>query len=472
MGPVPPDHFLADPINKDWIPDETTANEDQFENGGQLVYDVTVLLEDVCPRNAHHHGHMPGDGHLLEDHCDHDDVLESMLEMHQIMNMTGPIECDELNEHPDRMHVKYDGVLANGRSYENPQVIRLPSHQPFVRLRFVNAAGMSAFRIDLSPLKKLDIRFDIVSSDSALLRPPVDHLPADHLLWVAAGQRLDVLVDLTGDDYECNDDAFWHIKAVAEAHPEDESQVASFVLVAGEQSHVSDQEIFEHLGIKGDESEGVIPSVGFMQFDTERRLSSHFSLEQMSPLYASSDRLWQLFASTRTEGQLTTPPAHLLARHEQLRTNRTAGVTRPPDRVVEYTLGYASHDGLRTVNDVAYRMSHTSYLPHPAPTRVKLGEKVRMRIVNLSSDSHAMHLHGHLMKVVAIEQHGKPREEIDGAIRDTVLVPGGCHAIEVDVIFDNPGTWLFHCHMVFHAAAGMTTVIEYTGDIAIDLPSD
>jgi hypothetical protein len=33
------------------------------------------------------------------------------------------------------------------------------------------------------------------------------------------------------------------------------------------------------------------------------------------------------------------------------------------------------------------------------------------------------------------------------------------------VIFDanNPGVWAFHCHILYHAAVGMFTVLKYDG---------
>jgi len=75
---------------------------------------------------------------------------------------------------------------------------------------------------------------------------------------------------------------------------------------------------------------------------------------------------------------------------------------------------------------------------------------------NTTGMAHPMHLHGHYFKVVAI---GNAR--IDGALRDTVLVP----PLEtVTIMFDagNPGTWAFHCHHLYHMAAGMMTQLSYS----------
>ena len=46
-----------------------------------------------------------------------------------------------------------------------------------------------------------------------------------------------------------------------------------------------------------------------------------------------------------------------------------------------------------------------------------------------------------------------------GPLRDTILsLPQ--EPLEIAFVADNPGKWLFHCHMLAHAASGMTTWIE------------
>jgi FtsP/CotA-like multicopper oxidase with cupredoxin domain len=66
-----------------------------------------------------------------------------------------------------------------------------------------------------------------------------------------------------------------------------------------------------------------------------------------------------------------------------------------------------------------------------------------------------MHLRGHRFQVVQIGEVQFP-----GAVRDTVRVPP---ATRVIVVFDanNPGTWAFHCHMLYHMGAGMFQTLRY-----------
>jgi FtsP/CotA-like multicopper oxidase with cupredoxin domain len=92
-----------------------------------------------------------------------------------------------------------------------------------------------------------------------------------------------------------------------------------------------------------------------------------------------------------------------------------------------------------------------------AQVRVKKGQRVAVKFINETGMSHPMHLHGHSFQVIQI--NGKPQ---NGALRDTILVPP---KMSVAVAFDanNPGTWYLHCHILWHLAAGMATLVQYEG---------
>src|SRR5260221_7792316 len=87
--------------------------------------------------------------------------------------------------------------------------------------------------------------------------------------------------------------------------------------------------------------------------------------------------------------------------------------------------------------------------------QVKEGERVEIEMVNRTMMSHPMHLHGHHFQLVAV--NGR---RISGPVRDTHLVPTGSSAtIAFDA--DNPGSWAFHCHNLYHMVAGMMTELRY-----------
>ena len=44
-------------------------------------------------------------------------------------------------------------------------------------------------------------------------------------------------------------------------------------------------------------------------------------------------------------------------------------------------------------------------------------------------------------------------------IKDTVTVPVGGYTI-IRFLADNPGTWMFHCHLDFHSEVGMSLLVK------------
>ncbi|WP_238367853.1 multicopper oxidase family protein [Mesobacterium pallidum] len=85
---------------------------------------------------------------------------------------------------------------------------------------------------------------------------------------------------------------------------------------------------------------------------------------------------------------------------------------------------------------------------------LSLNEPVRLKIENQTVFPHAMHLHG--MHFRELRVGGAL-----GPMRDTILI-GGNETREIAFVADNPGKWLFHCHMLSHAASGMTTWVRVT----------
>ena len=93
-------------------------------------------------------------------------------------------------------------------------------------------------------------------------------------------------------------------------------------------------------------------------------------------------------------------------------------------------------------------------MPEEPLATVAKGRTAVIDMVNQTAWPHAMHLHGHHFRVV--ERNGKT---VTGAPwRDTVLVARD-EQVRIAFIADNPGKWLFHCHMLEHQAAGMVTWI-------------
>ena len=89
------------------------------------------------------------------------------------------------------------------------------------------------------------------------------------------------------------------------------------------------------------------------------------------------------------------------------------------------------------------------------PLQVAVGDRVEIVLRNMTMMSHPMHLHGHHFQITGI---GHAR--LSGAMRDTVLVPA-MESVIIAFDADNPGDWPFHCHNLYHMAAGMMTTVRY-----------
>lgn len=86
--------------------------------------------------------------------------------------------------------------------------------------------------------------------------------------------------------------------------------------------------------------------------------------------------------------------------------------------------------------------------PGTEPLVAKLGERVRIRLGNLSAmDHHPIHAHGLAWKVTATD--GGPIPESVQIPETTVLVGVG-QTRTVEFVADNPGDWAMHCHMSHH----------------------
>ncbi len=93
---------------------------------------------------------------------------------------------------------------------------------------------------------------------------------------------------------------------------------------------------------------------------------------------------------------------------------------------------------------------------HNVLFRVREGERLEVILHNMTNMAHPMHLHGHYFRVVGIGN-----QRFEGAVRDTVLVPVG-ESVTIRFDADNPGTWAFHCHHLYHMNAGMMGAIAYS----------
>ncbi len=80
---------------------------------------------------------------------------------------------------------------------------------------------------------------------------------------------------------------------------------------------------------------------------------------------------------------------------------------------------------------------------------VRAGERVQLSFINKTTMWHPMHLHGHTYQ----HPDGGPRKDT------SIVLPGQTLRVTFDA--DNPGRWVAHCHNIYHAESGMTSVVAY-----------
>lgn len=96
----------------------------------------------------------------------------------------------------------------------------------------------------------------------------------------------------------------------------------------------------------------------------------------------------------------------------------------------------------------------TSHVHKPMAT-LKLGQSCVLKIVNRSGWPHPMHLHGHAFRLLS--RNGQPTKYREWL--DTVLLSAR-EQVEIAFVADNPGDWMFHCHILEHDVGGMKGVIR------------
>ena len=126
----------------------------------------------------------------------------------------------------------------------------------------------------------------------------------------------------------------------------------------------------------------------------------------------------------------------------------------PPDKPTQHLtltmMGGAM--GGRHAGDNIWAFNNISDMQAEPFGSFKKGETVRITLANDTSFPHSIHLHGH--HFYEVHENGTL-----GDLRDTTLV-NALESRDIVCVFDNPGRWLLHCHMLSHAFGGMRTWVD------------
>ncbi|MBW4710452.1 multicopper oxidase family protein [Roseobacter sp. YSTF-M11] len=129
-------------------------------------------------------------------------------------------------------------------------------------------------------------------------------------------------------------------------------------------------------------------------------------------------------------------------------------VKRPkeiPDRSLTLKMEGGAMGGRHAGGDI-WSFNGVSGLSDALLASITRGETAVIDLINDTRFAHGIHLHGHHFYELA-------DDGTQGDLRDTTLVDRG-EVRKIAVVFDNPGKWLLHCHMLGHQASGMKTWID------------
>ncbi len=134
------------------------------------------------------------------------------------------------------------------------------------------------------------------------------------------------------------------------------------------------------------------------------------------------------------------PRGDKLLSYKDLRSLDTQRDTRAPEREIKVALGGNMSRYIWTMDGKT--------APEAQPIALRYGERVRLTFTNETMMAHPMHLHGMFVQL----DNGQPAGKLPD--KSVVIVPPG-KSYSVLLTADEPGEWSFHCHLLYHMAAGM-----------------
>jgi FtsP/CotA-like multicopper oxidase with cupredoxin domain len=105
------------------------------------------------------------------------------------------------------------------------------------------------------------------------------------------------------------------------------------------------------------------------------------------------------------------------------------------------------------INGQAWDINDKTCAERPIATLKKNGHYI-FELRNLSQYQHPIHLHGMTFKVISSN-----RRKIEPWFTDTYLL-GKNETARIALVADNPGVWMFHCHVIDHMETGLMAAIE------------
>lgn len=319
--------------------------------------------------------------------------------------------------------------LVNGQdSEQNWSGLFKPGER--VRLRIINGSGMSYFDLRVPGLK-----MTVVQADGNDVQPvSVDELR------IAVAETYDVIVQPKEDRAYTFFAEAMDRSGYARATLTPREGLVAAVPALRERPLLSmadmgmNHEGMDHSGMAMAESKG-----------TDMAAMDHSSMAGMdhSQMAGMDHSSMAAPKSDYAPGSGLTPqpaePGNRLLVYADLKAMRPYADYRAPDRTIEFRLTGNMERYFWSIDGRKYSEAE--------PVRLTYGERVRIRFVNDTMMTHPMHLHGMWMQLDKGNGRFNPLKHV------VSVAPGS--TLDVDVPADALGEWAFHCHLIYHMAAGM-----------------
>eukprot|EP01030_Chromulinospumella_sphaerica_P008336 gene8336-8157_t len=109
------------------------------------------------------------------------------------------------------------------------------------------------------------------------------------------------------------------------------------------------------------------------------------------------------------------------------------------------------------INGKAWDITDKTCADRPI-AKLEKGKSYIFELKNMTQYQHPIHLHGMSFKVIASNRH-----KVIPYFTDTYLL-GKNERAQVALVADNPGVWMFHCHVIDHMETGLMAAIEVARD--------
>ena len=93
-------------------------------------------------------------------------------------------------------------------------------------------------------------------------------------------------------------------------------------------------------------------------------------------------------------------------------------------------------------------------IPEPLAT-LTLGRTYIFNLKNVTQYHHPIHLHGHTFTVLELDS-----KKLETPFHTDTVLLGKNGSAKAAFVADNPGRWMYHCHVIEHMKTGLMGYIE------------